>query len=164
MNRTAGFTLLELVIVLVIAAVLVTVAAPGFRGFIGGQELKNVTQSLYMDLLYARSEAIKRNANVNVAPNDGDWDGGWLVTAAGATEVDCGASSFDVNVLRAGCAIVNAGVAFQSDPGGAITYAGNGRANASATFVLCDADNRQARRVRIGVDGLPQIARLDSCP
>lgn len=164
MKRVAGFTLLELMIVLVIAAVLVTVGVPAFRNFITGQELKSVAQSLYADLLFARSEAIKRNADVDFASNDGVWGDGWLVTATGATEVDCSSSAPDTDVLRAGCGLARSAVFIKSAPAGNVTFSGNGRADATATFVLCDAEKQQGRRVRIGVDGLPQVTRLSTCP
>lgn len=162
-----GFTLYELLITLVVVALLTMVAIPNFRGFIGGQELKNVTQSLYIDLAYTRSEAIKRNDTVTLRPNGGTWTDGWLVTDAAATTINCDAANFEADVLRDGCEVANSDVIFDTvtvPASGDIAYAGNGRPNGTARFVLCDADRQNAREILVGIDGMPQISRLDSCP
>lgn len=164
MSRADGFTLFELLIVLVMVAIVTAIAIPNFRGFIGSQSLKNVTQSLYGHLVYARSEAIKRNADVSVVANNGDWADGWLVTAASATSIDCDSGAFEADVLLAGCAAADSGVLFQQAPAADIVFRGNGRANAGARFELCDPDRLHGREVRVGIDGMPRIVRLDSCP
>lgn len=86
----AGFTLLELMVVVAVAAVLAAVAAPGLSTFIDNQRLRNGSFDLVSDLMLARSEAVTRNAVVVVTPtatgSDG-WSGGWTVnldSAAGA--------------------------------------------------------------------------------
>lgn len=166
MTRAAGFTLFELLIVMVMVAVLTAVAVPSFRGFTSGQDLKNISQSLYMDLTYARSEAIKRNATVALKPDDGTWGDGWFVTTdTTVTSIDCSTDAFEAGVLRAGCSAANSGVRFELAPGTAgVAFAGNGRAGSNVLFRLCDANRLHAREVRVGVDGMPEIRRLDSCP
>lgn len=167
MRRSRGFTLYELMIALVVVAVLAMVAVPNFRGFIGGQELKNVSQSLYMDLTYARSEAVKRNDTVTLRSNNGVWTDGWLVTDGAATSIDCDTADFETGVLRDGCAPANSGVVFDTvtlPASGDIEFSGNGRPNGTARFVLCDAGGEHAREILLGIDGMPRIKRLDSCP
>lgn len=167
MKGAPGFTLYELMITLIVVGILAVVAIPNFRGFIGGQELKNVSQSLYMDLTYARSEAIKRNDTVTLTPNGGTWTDGWLVTDGAATSIDCDTADFEADVLRDGCAPANSGVVFDTvtlPASGDIQYTGNGRPNGTARFVLCDAGGQHAREIVVGIDGMPQINRLDSCP
>lgn len=61
MTRQRAFTLLELMIVVVLVAIVLTLAAPSFYDFIKVQRLKGVNAQLVTDLQYARSEAVSRN-------------------------------------------------------------------------------------------------------
>jgi len=74
-----GFTLIELIIVIAIVAILVAVGVPSMREWIANQKVRGSANDLLFDLTYARSEAIKRNANVEVVRNGADWTGGWSV-------------------------------------------------------------------------------------
>jgi type IV fimbrial biogenesis protein FimT len=67
MRAARGFTLTELLIVIAVAAVLLTVGVPGFRDFILMQRLKGVNAQLVTDLQFARSEAAARNQWARVA-------------------------------------------------------------------------------------------------
>jgi type IV fimbrial biogenesis protein FimT len=82
LRRAQGFTILELMVVVSIVAVLAALAAPSFKDFVLGQRVKNASFDLASNLLLARSEAIKRNTNVTLAPTDtsAGWAGGWKVT------------------------------------------------------------------------------------
>lgn len=67
MNRArAGFTLVEMLIALAVAALLIALAAPSFREYILMQRLKGINAQLVTDLAYARSEAASRGVNVHV--------------------------------------------------------------------------------------------------
>lgn len=61
-----GFTLIELMVALVVAAILTTVAVPSMRTFIQNERITTETNSLIADLSFARSEALKSNVNVTV--------------------------------------------------------------------------------------------------
>ncbi len=63
-SAQAGFTLTELLIVVAIAAVLLTVAVPSFRPLFAKWRLEGVANELSADLQYARSQAVADNANV----------------------------------------------------------------------------------------------------
>src|SRR5438128_1717675 len=79
---TAGFTLIEMVITLTIVAILLSLAVPSFQQLILNQGIKAASFDLYSALEYARSEAIKRNANITLkagAVTDGAWTTGWRV-------------------------------------------------------------------------------------
>ena len=74
-----GFTLIELMVTVALAALLALVAAPNLSAFKRNAELTSVTNSLVAALSTARSEALKRNYNVFVTTQTGNWQGGWVV-------------------------------------------------------------------------------------
>jgi len=76
-RRTKGFTLVELMIVVVIVAILAAVALPSLGDFVENQRVKMAATDLMIVLTRARSEAIKRNTNVTVSPKSGNWANGW---------------------------------------------------------------------------------------
>lgn len=79
-----GFTLVELVIVILVVAILGALAAPAFQSFIRQQRIRTATYDLISDLSFARSEATKRSATVTMS-KAGTWTGGWTITDAGGT-------------------------------------------------------------------------------
>jgi type IV fimbrial biogenesis protein FimT len=74
-----GFTIIELMIVIAIAAVLTVIALPYMRDIILTQRIKAAVTEAHLSLLFARSEAIKRNANITVSRTGATWDLGWKV-------------------------------------------------------------------------------------
>jgi prepilin-type N-terminal cleavage/methylation domain-containing protein len=65
--RRRGFTLVELLVVVAVIAVILTLAAPSFRGMIEMQRLRSVTAQLVTDLQFARNEAVQRNSLLRVS-------------------------------------------------------------------------------------------------
>lgn len=63
---SAGFTLIELIVVLLVVGVLAGIAFPNFRPFIQNQRISAQANDLVTDLAFARSEAIKRASPVTV--------------------------------------------------------------------------------------------------
>ncbi len=72
-----GFTLLELIVTVALAAILLGLAIPSFTGLFERNRLATVANSLVGDLMTARAEAIKRNVTVSIChSNDGSSCGG----------------------------------------------------------------------------------------
>jgi type IV fimbrial biogenesis protein FimT len=145
-----GFTIVEMMITITVLGILAMVALPSLQGLIANQRVRNVTTDLMASLAFARSEAIKRNAQVNVVPTGGDWAGGWTVqTAGGAT-------------LRAQDPLSGIIVA---GPAGNVTYQGNGRVVGAAaigfTFRSSQVGSVTMRCLVLDPSGRPNI-QLDN--
>ncbi len=77
-----GYTSIELLFVLVIAAIMVTLAAPSFRDMLSKQRLTSSVNDFFAAVNLTRAEAIGRGRRVDMVPTDGsDWKNGWTVFA-----------------------------------------------------------------------------------
>ncbi|MFZ6676230.1 GspH/FimT family pseudopilin [Undibacterium sp. Xuan67W] len=66
----SGFTLIELMLVIVIVGVLASIGIPSYRTFISTGKITTATSSLHGALLLARTEAIKRGKNVTICRSE----------------------------------------------------------------------------------------------
>jgi type IV fimbrial biogenesis protein FimT len=102
----AGFTLVELLVVVAVFGILTTIATPSFSEFGRNQRIRATGFDLVGDLQLARSEAIKRASEVTIASADGGWAGGWTVTvdtgpAAGSLVRQRAAAATGIDVVDA---------------------------------------------------------------
>lgn len=67
-----GLTLIELMVSLAIAAILTMAAAPSFKDYLANSRLRENGNVIYMQMLFAQSEAIKRNTTVRVTVDNGE--------------------------------------------------------------------------------------------
>ncbi len=77
----AGFTLTELLIVMVIAGILLALAAPSFQTMVANSTAENASGLIELDLAYARNNAITRGVLVRMTPASGGFQDGWTVQA-----------------------------------------------------------------------------------
>lgn len=149
-RRVRGFTAVEALTVLAVIAVLAAIALPSLASVLASQRLRAAGTDLMSSLLLARSEAIKRNTQVEVAPrNAGDWAAGWRVATV----------STDEQVDRKEALGVRVDVSLAP---ASIVYQRNGRlAVAGLTQVeFRDSENQagvHARCVTIDPSGLPRL-------
>ena len=157
-----GFTLIELMIVLVIAAILLALAAPGMRNMLERNRLQTGAESLYSSLMFTRSEALKRNQPVIMCKSSSgsacvttsnDWEQGWLVYVDkdGNLAPDPNEILRVSEAMKAGDTLRATGSIFDTQ----VVYAVDGSVDGSETFVLCnaDADTTTARELDISVTG-----------
>ena len=178
----AGFTLIELMIVMVVVAIFVTVGVPNFQNLVRDNRLSTQTNSLVSSLHYARSEALKTGTQVIACRSiDGatcaagtgtTWETGWLVY------VDADNS----NALNAGDVVLqsssglSAGNTLRASGGfnTNIIYQASGlQSSGAGDFRLCDGNNpdvNAGRLISVSSTGRAQSAKatsatpLASCP
>lgn len=83
-----GFSIVELMVALTVAAILLVVAAPSFRDALRRNKVSAASNALLADIAYARSEAINRGNIVSICPsadqstctaNSAAYENGWLI-------------------------------------------------------------------------------------
>ena len=146
-NQT-GFSALELLVTMAVAAILMATAAPPFKSYTWNLRLKSAVETLRSDLNLARNRAISMNASVVVCPvidpnssgeltcaNISEWQQGWMVFAD--TNEDRQRQSLEP-VLKKSGAIEYVHIS-SSLSRNALRFYPNGSAPASnATVVFCD--------------------------
>lgn len=161
-----GFSLLELMVVIIIAGILAVLALPAFRTYFIRNNLSSSANGLLAAMNTARMEAIKRNAYVRVDPvkcgSTTSWANGAFVWAPAVTNtadpiptgadtrIISGSAVGDGGACQSGS---NVGVTFLSGSGDILCYSGSGRMglyasgctppvlNTPLQFRLCDKGN-----------------------
>lgn len=101
MNRQVGFTLMELIVTVAIAAILLTIGVPSFQDTMRNNRAATHMNEMMTALNLARSEAAKLGKRVSLCPSTDqatctggtDWTKGWIVfidTAVADTSVTVG--------------------------------------------------------------------------
>jgi type IV fimbrial biogenesis protein FimT len=139
-----GFTLLELMVTVCVAAILSAVALPAFHAFILNDRDIAQINSLVASLNYARSEAVKQNltSGIVVCPS-GDglscngtlaWSGGWIVWNANAAAQNGRRVLQAVPAMTGGTTLTATGAAAAG-----ITFQSTGMVNGPLAIVVCDS-------------------------
>lgn len=159
MQRTdAGFTLLEMLVVVAIAAIIAVSAIPSFTQLVRNSRISTQANEFVTAVTFARSEAIKRglpvvicrSADQTTCGGTGSWERGWIVYVDADSDNTLDAGELILqrqtaytggNVMAATPAALTNRLTFNSDgiiPGGAgrFTLTDN-RNSAQGTRVMC---------------------------
>ncbi len=82
MKKQFGFTIIELMTVLAVLGIVTTIGLPSMRDIMLNQQVRTAASDAHVSMLMTRSEAIKRNTNVDMA--SADWSDSWDVQVPGA--------------------------------------------------------------------------------
>ncbi|WP_343583039.1 GspH/FimT family pseudopilin [Herbaspirillum sp.] len=84
--RAGGFTLVELMAVLLIAGILLAAGAPALQNFIAEQQLIGAANAFFHGASLTRAEALRQGGRAEMTPADGrDWNSGWRIQAGQRT-------------------------------------------------------------------------------
>ncbi|HBO12841.1 MAG TPA: hypothetical protein DD491_08665 [Halieaceae bacterium] len=148
-HRRRGFTLIEVMVVLVVLAVLLSVGAPSFTNLIRNNRLVSAVYDLRGSLSTARSEALAQRVFVTVcSSNDGascsgTWEDGYIAFTDfdGDGTLDTGGGGPDDLVFLAevtGVRDITINLA-AADASGRLRFDPQGTAlNNNGTFTVCD--------------------------
>jgi len=141
----SGFTLPELLVVVVVLGILASVGTSGFQSLIQSQQAKSASFELFSSLSLARSAAIKRNDSVTLTPIDAtNWGKGWTISSAAGTIKS--QSELKKIVISQGS--------------NSIVYVPTGRAQVSPPPFLLDVSTNpteNARCIKIELSGMPRM-------
>ena len=154
--REAGWTAIEMMVVVLILAILAAFAAPAMNQLIRTQKVRSAAYDIFSDLTYARSEAINRGHDILVSSSGGvDWVSGWALrdTVSGEVLRQQGA-------LSSGITLVGDAGSVTYDRNGRISGATNVRFNIAPTE---SAPSNQKRCVRVSPSGRPNAVE-GVCP
>lgn len=148
-SPASGFTLTELMLVIAIAGVLAVIAIPNLTSLAQSQRVKNASFELFSILSLARSEAIKRNSNVTIAP---------VISGGTLVSIDVTAAGELLNTIPA-----PKGVEITASPSaaGGVTYQRSGRTTATGVFFEIDAEDaatptNYVRCITLELSGIPR--------
>jgi len=168
MQRTNGFTLIELMVTLGIGAIVLSVGVPSFRGVIMDNRLVTEANQFVTSVNLARSTAVRyqRNATVCASANYSDpvpgctattdWSNGWIVWVDKDRD-----TVTDANEIVSVFGPLNSSLSLSSVGTVGFTYDSRGFSLAGGDdLVLCDTRTGETGRlIRVNAVGRTNISR-----
>lgn len=172
MDRIRGFTLVELMVTLAVAAIVLSIGVPSFANLIKDNRLTTQINDFVASVNLARSEAIRRGKRVTLCPSatgtscSGSWNGGWVIfeDTANFGALNAGEEVIRVhealeggNTLK-GTGTTNTYISYTST-GLSMTAAGTAL---SGTLILCDDRGfSKGKALDISAAGRPALRKSE---
>lgn len=169
MRKPQGFTLLELMVVMIVAAIILTLAVPSFRTLMMNSRLSNAVSDLSGALNYARNTALGRNAPIGMCPVSppaaaGQAPGKTCLSSFGSATTGSAWMVFSGNgsaKVQLATYQVPAGekISVTTTAQPTITFSGHGLSNTSGLLTVCDArGDNYAQAVEVNAAGYVQVS------
>jgi len=166
MNKTKGFTLLELMITLAIVAIVVSVGVPSFRAIIMDNRLVSQTNQFVRSINLTRSAAVRyqRSATLCISANydaaiptcsaGTDWSNGWIIWV----DKDRDAVT-DANEVVSVFPPLAESTTFTSAAASSFSYSARGFILAGDDLSVCDdRSGETGRLIRVNPTGRTHVA------
>jgi len=193
MNKENGFSLIEVIVTLAIAAIVLSIGVPSFQSYIQNNRQTIAINELATALQLARNSAISRRvavtlckspnaANCIIGADSGDWSQGWMmftnpngINGVANLDPDAGEELLRVHGgLRDNATFIGSGpVANQitfiaqgrinNGFGGTITYC-DSRGNTAATALVISVGGQVRRAEDTDGDGIVENGAEDPVP
>lgn len=168
MKREKGFTLLEMMVTVGVAAILLSVGVPSFKGVIMDNRLVRDSNQFVASINLARSAAVRfqRNATICASSNysattptcsaSTDWSNGWIVWVDkdrdGAT---------DTNEILSVQEPLDGTTAFSATTAALFSYDARGfGASPAGVLTMCDnRDGEIGRSIKVNSTGRANVSR-----
>lgn len=162
-----GFTLVELMITIAVAAILLSAGVPAFTNFIRDNRLQSAASGIVADFTAARTEAARTFLTVSVCPStagtscDGaDWNTGRVVYV----DANGNGSAESTEIIRWSSPSSTGPSATASGFGGVVAFRPTGAAVMAGSIDLCDERSGDyGRRVDVSAAGRVALRRVN-CP
>ncbi|MCF1439660.1 MAG: GspH/FimT family pseudopilin [Candidatus Thiodiazotropha taylori] len=146
MKGTKGFTLIELMMAVVIAAILLSVGIPAFLTLSERTSVSTTSNEMLAALLLARSEAVRQESNTTFTPSGNGW------------QVDTGVLNLLTHTVDSNSITIS---------GNAVTYNSRGRAALNDTDAISISFNGEVKsRICLSLTGRPFVRKAEDglCP
>jgi type IV fimbrial biogenesis protein FimU len=147
-GKSRGFTLIELIVVVVIVGIFAAMAMPMFSSSLHRSNVNSAANELYDLLQYARAEAVTRGTTVTIqAPSlsSSNWTGNVTVTAPNS-----------LTLRQVGTTGLQSGIAIATGVG-SIVFTPTGNASSQACFQLTYATDSNVPTKFIGVQASGRV-------
>lgn len=157
MKHQSGVTLIELLVTLSIAVILMTVAIPNFQDFMRASRTSSIAMDQMGALNVARSEAIKRGAQVvlcstamDANPDDNACGGDWTDGMMAFVDTDADSAKDAGEPLVKVFSAVTSGYTVTTTPDTTtVVFDRMGRATAAISFAICADGSNQGQQVQV---------------
>ncbi len=155
MKKHFGFTVIELLVAVAVAAIILALGVPSFTNVIKNNRLSTQANSIITAIAIARSEAAKLGQSVVLTATDGsdgnnEWGPGWKVTNTGGT------TTYLTQEALQGSSTLDSEGDFTT-----FTFSPSGWVDNADVFDLCDdRTGETGRQITLTATGRVSVANL----